>query len=115
MQTGRIAIAFCGLAGAFWVQTTPALAIISTTTTLAVSPNPSTFGDSVILKATVKFNVNSGSVTFKDSGVTIGIDGVDGSGVATITTASLSARVHHLTAEYNGSGGFLKSTSATVD
>ncbi len=85
----------------------------STATVLASSLNPSSFGQPVTFTATVSSAAGTptGTVTFT-------IDGTPGApvtlsgGVATFTTAGLSAGSHTVTAAYSGSGNFLESANA---
>jgi alpha-tubulin suppressor-like RCC1 family protein len=88
----------------------------ATTTAFSASPvSPSVFGQSVTLTATVSSSAGTpdGSVTFTDSvaGV-LGTGTLDGSGVATLTTSSLSIGAHTITASYGGATSFLVSASA---
>ena len=91
-----------------------------TTTTLVASPNPSTFGQSVTLTATVAQTAGpttpTGSVTFKDGATTLGTGTLSG-GVATLSTSALTVAgsPHSLTASYLGvTNTFGISTSNTV-
>ena len=76
-----------------------------TTVGLVSSTNPSTFGQSVTFTATVAASaagssVPTGSVTFMDGTQTLGSSSVNNSGVASISTASLSGGTHAITAVY---------------
>ncbi len=85
-----------------------------TTTTLASSLNPSTFGQSVTFTATVTGNAPTGSVTFKD-GTTVLCSAVGlVSGSATCATSSLAVATHSITANYNGDTNNTSSTSAPL-
>ncbi|MCU1458201.1 MAG: hypothetical protein JWL73_2293 [Actinomycetia bacterium] len=91
----------------------------STTTSLASDPNPSLFGQTVTLTATVApvdpaAGVASASVEFFDGATSLGT-GTLASGVATVSTSGLSVGTHALTAVYAGDGNFTTSTSAGVD
>ncbi len=91
----------------------------ATSTQLFSSRNPSTLAASVTFTAVVTTNLPgsgtpSGSVTFKDGGTVLGIGTLDGSGVATLSTAGLSTGSHSITAEYGGSGSQVASTSAAI-
>ena len=57
----------------------------------------------------------SGTVTFKDGATTLGTGTLNGAGVATFTTATLSVGHHTITAVYGGDASFNASTSNTVD
>ena len=70
-----------------------------TTTALTTSLNPSRFGQSVIFTATVAptppgTGTPTGTVTFLDGGASIGSGTLDGSGVATLTSSTLSTGNH---------------------
>lgn len=78
----------------------------TTTTSLSSSTNAPTYGDSVILTATVQSGVPtvaSGTVTFKDGETVLGTASLDGMGQASITLTNLNAGTHHFTAVYSGS------------
>jgi hypothetical protein len=81
---------------------------LSTTTTLASTPNPSVHNQPVTFTATVASGgaTPTGTVTFFDSGQQIGT-GTLAAGVATFTTASLTIGAHSITASYSGTSGFL--------
>jgi hypothetical protein len=96
---------------------------VNTTTTLASSQNPSVFGQSVTLTATVTpasgTNAPTGTVTFKNGTATLGtstLSRVDGTNKAsaTFSTSSLGVNTagHSITAEYGGATGFNTSTSS---
>ena len=88
----------------------------STTTTITSSANPSTFGQSITLTATVSAAVGTptGSVTFEDGSTVLGAGSLDASGVATFSTSALGAGPHFLVAVYNGSGSFASSPSISL-
>jgi phospholipase C len=90
---------------------------VGTTTTLASSLNPSTFGQSVTLTATVTGQSNgtpTGTVNFLDGTTNIGSSTLNSGGVAALVTASLTAGTHSLTASYAGSAIFSPSTSSPL-
>ncbi|MFZ1083743.1 MAG: Ig-like domain-containing protein [Terracidiphilus sp.] len=89
---------------------------ISTTTTLVSSKNPSIVGDSVTLTATVSSSngAPTGTVTFSDSGTTLGSAALNSSGVAALTLTSLTLGTHTITAAYTGATGFESSLSAAL-
>jgi uncharacterized protein YhjY with autotransporter beta-barrel domain len=66
----------------------------------------------VTFTATVSPSAASGTVTFKDSGTTLGTSNLS-SGVATFSTSSLSTSSHSITATYNGDTNYATSTSGT--
>jgi hypothetical protein len=81
----------------------------TTTTAVSSSVNPSDFGQSVTFTATVTASAGTptGSVQFKDNGSNLGAAvSLNGSGVATISTSSLTVGTHTITAEYSGATGF---------
>ena len=75
-----------------------------TTTTLTSSSNPSTAGSAVTFTATVTGNAPSGTVSFTDSGASIGCAAValSGAGTAQCSTAGLAAGTHTIVASYGG-------------
>ena len=89
-----------------------------TTTSLTSAPNPSSFGQTVTLTATVaapqSTTTPTGTVTFMDGAITLGSAPLSASNVAQFSTAALSAGTHTLTALYSGSTNDAKSTSNTV-
>ena len=86
-----------------------------TTTALASSLNPSTFGQSVTFTATVTGSSPTGTVQFKDGASNLGAPVALSGGVATLATSSLGVGTHPITAVYGGDSGNLGSTSNTVD
>ncbi len=87
-------------------------------TTLTASPNPSSIGASVTFTATVAAAASSvipsGSVTFLEGTTTLATETLNGSGVATFSTASLSLGTHAITAEYTGDSSFNDSASTAL-
>lgn len=71
---------------------------------LAVSPNPAVVGTTVVFTATATATTGTptGSVTFYDGSTAIGSMNLNAGGVATMSTSSLSAATHSLTAKYTG-------------
>lgn len=88
----------------------------STTTTLASSPNPSTFGQSANFTATVSSGSGTptGAVAFLDGATNIGSGALNGSGQATLSTAMLAVGSHSITASYGGDANFNTSTSSAL-
>ncbi len=87
-----------------------------TTTAVVSSPNPTTFGASTTITATVtKALPNaapySGTVTFKDGATVIGTAAVSSAGTASITKADLPVGTHPLTAVFSGNAVYGASTS----
>ena len=88
-------------------------------TVLVPSINPTVFGQSTVLTATVSptspgAGSPSGTITFKDSATTIGTATLN-NGVATLAVGALSVSTHSLTAVYSGDTNFSNSTSAAVN
>ena len=88
----------------------------SSTTALASSMNPSTFGQSVTFTATVTGSggTPTGTVTFKDGTTTLGAATLNGSGQAAFSTTALTAGSHSITASYSGDGNYAASTSSVL-
>ncbi|HET6930495.1 MAG TPA: Ig-like domain repeat protein [Candidatus Acidoferrum sp.] len=97
-----------------------------TNTTVTSSANPSVLGQSVTFTATVSpippsTGIPTGSVVFLDGGSPIGFGALNGSGVATFTTSSLSLGSHPITtntggdSNFNGSIGTLTGTNQVVN
>jgi hypothetical protein len=86
----------------------------TTTALTSVSPGAPVFGQPVILVATVSPPTASGSVSFMDGGVRVGIARLNNSATAQLTTAFLPAGIHFLRAVYGGNSGagYLASQSA---
>ncbi len=93
-------------------------ASVSTTTALASTANPSSFGQSVTITATVTAAVGSatgGTVTFFDNGVQIGNPVALVNQQAAFTTTTLTVATHSITATYSGGSGFTGSTSSALN
>jgi YVTN family beta-propeller protein len=84
----------------------------STTTTLAASPNSSQYGDPVTLTAAVTLGA-TGTASFYDGSVYLGQGTVTG-GIATLSTTTLNAGTHTITATYNGDATYAISMSGTA-
>ena len=86
-----------------------------TTTSLVSSLNPSVFGQTVILTASVNSasGTPNGTVLFYDGSTQIGSATLAG-GSASFSTALLAAGSQSITAAYQGSGSFEPSTSAPL-
>jgi hypothetical protein len=87
----------------------------TTSTTMASSLNPSTFGKSVTFTATVTSSggTPTGTVTFKDGSTTLGT-GTLSSGKATYSTSALTKGSHSITGVYGASTNYSGSTSAVL-
>ena len=90
-----------------------------TSTVVSASADPSVFGQSVTLTATVSAltpgsGTPTGSLTFWDGTTELGNSTLNGSGRGTFTTKTFSVGSHPITAIYGGDGNFTSSTSATL-
>jgi hypothetical protein len=87
-----------------------------TTTTLGSSLNPTNYGQSVTLtaKVTSAGPAPTGTVTFRNGSVILGTQTLNGSGIATLTTAKIPVGADSLTAAYNGDASNGKSVSAAI-
>lgn len=90
--------------------------LLPTTTTVASSLNPATFGQAVTLTATVQAGSGvsvAGTITFLDGSLGLGTVTVANSS-AQLTTSTLAPGAHTLTAVYNSNGNFAASTSSAL-
>ncbi|MDQ6800107.1 MAG: Ig-like domain repeat protein, partial [Acidobacteriota bacterium] len=86
-----------------------------TATTLGSSPNPSQFGGSVTITATVNGGSSpTGNVTFLDGGNTMASRALDNSGKATFVTNGFSVGSHSITASYAGDTASAPSTTTVA-
>jgi hypothetical protein len=81
------------------------------------SPGATVFGQSVTLTASLSAaapgsGIPGGLVVFEDGSTPIGTGTLNGSGVATYTTSSLSIGTHEITVVYGGNNSFLGTTSS---
>ncbi len=88
----------------------------STTVTLGSTANPSVFGQSAFVTATVApvapgAGVPTGSVVFTVDGSPVATANLDATGVASYSTSGLAAGPHTVTAAYNGDSNFRPSLS----
>jgi subtilase family serine protease len=89
----------------------------TTATTLVSSLNPSTQGTAVTFTATVTATSGptpTGTVIFKDGTATMATVGLNAAGVATLSTSTLAARTHSITAVYQTTTNDSTSTSNVV-
>lgn len=88
------------------------IARAATETTVSSSVNPSDLNQSVTFRADVSSSgPKTGTVQFKDNGANLGAPvAVSASGIAQITTSSLTAAKHVINAEYSGDANLLPST-----
>jgi hypothetical protein len=87
-----------------------------TTAELTSSLNPSTVGQAVTftMQVTAAGVTPTGTVTFYDGTTAIGTGTLNGQGVATLTTSTLTAGTHDISAQYAATTNFNASTSNTV-
>jgi hypothetical protein len=90
----------------------------ATTTTLTASPTTATAGTAINFTATVAesggSSVPTGTVTFKDGGTTLGSMTLNGTGIAVLSTSTLAAGAHSITAVYGGDAANAASTSTAA-
>jgi len=101
------------------VLTQTVSSLTASATALLSSVNPAGSGQPVTFTATVSSNGSlrttpTGSVTFYDGTTALGMGTLNGSGVATFTTSSLSSASHTITAAYGGDTNYSASTSGPV-
>src|ERR1035441_3019827 len=91
----------------------------ATTVTLTSSENPAAYGDQLILTATVipasGTAIPSGSVTFEDSGPSLGTVTLGATGQAALVESALGAGTQAISAEYSGSTTFASSVSVALE
>jgi hypothetical protein len=112
----NVTIQIADSSGNFESATSTATVKALTSTAVGTSVTPSDFGESVTFTATVTSSAGTptGSVQFKDGGVNIGSPvGLNGSGVATVSTSTLAVGDHVITAGYSGSATF-ETSSGTL-
>ena len=91
----------------------------ATTTKVVSSANPSDSGQPVTFTATLTAaspgsGTPTGSVEFYDGSTDLGPGTLNGSGIATFTTSTLSVGTHAITGVYSGDINFTTSTSSAV-
>ena len=88
------------------------------TVALSSSSNPSVYAGNVTFTATVTTvstgGLPTGTVTFKEGTTTLGTGTLNGSGVATFSTAALTGGTHLVTAQYGGDVNHGVGTSAPL-
>ena len=106
----------------FLSSASPAVSVLvkaqATTTSLLVSAGTLPAGEALALTATIKGKSTillAGTVTFLNGSSSLGTATLDSSGVAKLSTTSLTVGTHNLTAQYTGDTSSLTSKSAVVD
>ena len=90
-------------------------ALPPTTTILSSSPNPSRFGQAVTLTAVLSPSNAPGSVEFLDGTTVLGVNALNGSGIAELVTTALGAGPSQsLRAVYPGVPGVWQSSESVV-
>ncbi len=96
------------------------LSAVATQTTISSNANPSTYGQSVTLTATVSPDDGGGSVAFYQNGSSISgctaqtLSNVGGSYQATCTTTALSGGTDTISATYSGDTSYATSTTTST-
>jgi surface protein len=85
-----------------------------TSTYVTSNLNPSIVGDNLTFTATVSPYIATGAVTFKNGTEILGTGTLNGSGIATFSTSTLTVATHSITAVYDGDASTLGSTSSPV-
>lgn len=99
------------------ISVTQTVQLESSSMQLTSSANPSPEGQSVTFTAIVSPSTTgtpTGTVTFLDGINSLGNSPLNGSGVAMLSTSSLSAGTHGIVAAYSGDANFNASTSPAV-
>jgi len=96
------------------------ISLNTTTILLTTNANPAAYGLPVTFTATVSSVLSggptpTGTVTFKNGTVAIGVATLNPQGSATLTTVTLGAGVYAITVAYNGDTSSAKSTSGTLN
>jgi hypothetical protein len=96
----------------------PPVAAVTTAVTVSSTPNPSTAGHAVKLKAMVLTSsgggIPTGTVTFFVGDTVAGTGTLDATGAATFTLAAPGAGIVKIRVVYAGSAAFASSTSAVI-
>jgi uncharacterized protein (TIGR03437 family) len=92
---------------------------LPTSIAILSSPNPSDPGQPVTFTATISSGAiaglaPTGSISWKDSGVGLGLSGLGPGGTSTFTTTALPGGARHITADYSGDSNFAASSGAVT-
>jgi hypothetical protein len=87
-----------------------------TTTVVTSSANPSVYGQSVTLKATISHGttIPTGTVTFKSGATVLATVAVGSAGTATYTSSALAVGTQAITAVYSGDSNYVGKHLARV-
>ena len=114
---GAFQTSLAGSSNAFVTEIQPVSGLIATSTKLASSSNPSTYGEVVTFTAVVTSVVgappNGETVSFMKGKTVLGT-GKLSDGSASLTTSSLPVGTNSITAVYGGDSNFAGSTSKAV-
>jgi hypothetical protein len=83
------------------------------TLTVATSNSPITYGGTVTFTATISSGPTGGTVTFYNGATSIGVATINGE-IATLTTSSLIAGSHTITANWPGNSNYAAITSGAI-
>jgi hypothetical protein len=85
-----------------------------TTTVISSSANPSAYGQSVTLTATISHGttIPTGTVTFKAGTTVLATVTLGSTGTATLTSSAFTVGTHAITAVYSGDSNYVGGTSA---
>jgi len=88
----------------------------TTAVSVTSSVNPAAFGQSVVFTATAQgtHGAIAGTVVFLDGPTVVGSAALNSSGMASISTAALTAGTHPITAAYGATQNFVASTSEAL-
>jgi hypothetical protein len=105
---------FLGFAGEACVS----VGLKASTTSVAVSANPTLVATPLTLTATINMGTGTptptGNVTFKDGASVLGSGALNGSATATLQTSALTLGTHTITAVYAGDTAYAPSSSSTM-
>ena len=113
--TGTASVADSAPSSPHTISTTGTRSLQGASCSVSASPAPANYASSVTLTATISpqtSGVPSGTVTFLDGVTTLGTGTLNGSGIATLSSSSLSLGSHSLSVTYPGDTAFSSCTSS---